>query len=104
MAWRRPSSANASATGTWSASTAPRPRWQPLPSATGTPEAAAELAAVRRLLLPSGRLWLVYEPPGADGVHRLRSTVTAHLEREGFGVRAVVDGSLLGLEATPPTR
>jgi SAM-dependent methyltransferase len=47
------------------------------------------LEAVKRLLAPSGALYLAYQPPSASGVQRLAGQLTSILEENGFAVARV---------------
>jgi hypothetical protein len=47
------------------------------------------LAALERLLLPTGAAYLVYEPPTADRLRALRQMLPGLLASRGFEVAAV---------------
>lgn len=49
-----------------------------------------ELAVVRQLLAPRGRLYLYFEPPSHAQVDRLLMACTRHLQLEGFRIADVV--------------
>ncbi|PPK98461.1 methyltransferase family protein [Kineococcus xinjiangensis] len=69
-----------------------------------TDPAATELDLLRRLLVPGGRLLLVYEPPSRDLLERLDTTVTGNLRTAGWSCRSRRGGGeapLLGVLATP---
>ncbi|HEX7239195.1 MAG TPA: class I SAM-dependent methyltransferase [Longimicrobiaceae bacterium] len=68
---------------------------------------ARELAAVRRMLAPGGRLYLFYEPPSPAQLERAAEACTAFLREHGFGVERTLRAELpphLGLcvVAAPP--
>lgn len=55
-------------------------------------EPSAELAAVRRLLAPGGKLYLFNQPPSAAQLPRLMARLTANLSAGGFGdLTAIVE-------------
>jgi ubiquinone/menaquinone biosynthesis C-methylase UbiE len=57
-----------------------------------------ELAVMRRLLAPKGRLYLFYEPPSWLQLKSAAKRCSRHLEEGGFNVERVLrDGGLLGL-------
>jgi SAM-dependent methyltransferase len=61
---------------------------------------ARELAAVRRVLAPGGRLYLFYEPPSPARLERAAEACTAFLRESGFAVDEVMRvelGTNLGL-------
>ena len=51
---------------------------------------ARELAAVRRVLAPGGRLYLFYEPPSPAQLERAAEACTAFLRENGFTVEQVI--------------
>ncbi len=68
---------------------------------------ARELAAVRRLLAPGGRLYLFYEPPSRAQLERAAEACAAFLREHGFAVERTLRAELpphLGLcvVAAPP--
>ena len=66
-----------------------------------TSPARRELAVLRSLLAPAGRLVLVYEPPHEAVAARLRRAVTGNLEAGGLTCRTRTGGAgtLLAFEA-----
>lgn len=50
--------------------------------------AAPELARVRDWLAPRGRLYLAYQPPGADALTRIEAGLRDNLARQGYAVVA----------------
>lgn len=50
--------------------------------------AAPELARVRDWLAPRGRLYLAYQPPGADALARIEAGLRDNLARQGYAVVA----------------
>lgn len=59
-------------------------------------EAARELAMLKPLLAPGGRLLLFFEPPSVGQIDTIRRAVEVRLERGGFGSIEVVTGPTLG--------
>ena len=57
-----------------------------------TRTASLELAAIKRALVPSGRLYLFYEPPSAGRAVDIAERVVPRLDAAGFGTQ-VVTGS-----------
>jgi SAM-dependent methyltransferase len=49
-------------------------------------DASRELALIRRLLLPDGRLYLIYEPPSADRLAEIERRLSAALTASGYAV------------------
>jgi trans-aconitate methyltransferase len=67
-----------------------------------TGPATAELAVLRRLLAPAGRLVVAYELMHVDD-SRVEGPAVAHLTAGGFTCNIAREGRLLGLVATPRT-
>jgi SAM-dependent methyltransferase len=65
-----------------------------------TGRATDELAALRRLLVPDGRLVVAYELRTVDDP-RVEGPATAHLAAAGFTCNIVREGRFLGLVAHP---
>jgi len=70
---------------------------------------AKELAAVRGLLAPRGRLYLFYEPPSAGQLERAAEACAKHLRKAGFRVERLLRADLsphlgLGIVAAGPAR
>lgn len=55
---------------------------------------ARELAAVRRVLAPGGRLFLFYEPPSAAQLGHIEESCGAFLREEGFTVVRTITADL----------
>lgn len=55
--------------------------------------AAEELAILRRVLRPQGRLHLVFDPPGASRADSLEEALVEHLTRAGFTCSAARRGA-----------
>jgi cyclopropane fatty-acyl-phospholipid synthase-like methyltransferase len=73
-----------------------------------TRSASLELAAVKRALVPSGRLYLFYEPPSAGRAVDIAERVVPRLDAAGFGTQVVTGStgkgtSLLALVADKVT-
>jgi cyclopropane fatty-acyl-phospholipid synthase-like methyltransferase len=69
-------------------------------------EAARELAVIRSLLVPRGRLLLFFEPPGADQISTIQRAVAVRLTKAGYQIDKTVTGPgprppLLGIIARP---
>ena len=56
-------------------------------------DAARELAIIRSILAPRGRLHLVFEPPTAAQVERIAKETVARLETGGFSGAAIRKGT-----------
>ena len=73
-----------------------------------TRTASLELAAIKRALVPSGQLYLFYEPPSAGRAGDIAERVVPRLDAAGFGTQVVTGGtgqgaSLLALIADEVT-
>lgn len=55
---------------------------------------AKELAAIRRVLAPGGRLYLFYEPPSAAQLERAAEACAAFLREHGFAVEQTLRAEL----------
>jgi cyclopropane fatty-acyl-phospholipid synthase-like methyltransferase len=68
--------------------------------------ARRELRLISRLLEPGGELVLCYEPPSAEQLDRLRSTLVEHLTAAGYRpatrTRQLARSTLLLVHALPP--
>ena len=51
--------------------------------------AAPELARLRERLAPQGRLYLAYQPPGADALIKIEALLRQNLEREAYAIERV---------------
>jgi SAM-dependent methyltransferase len=67
--------------------------------------ARRELELIRQLLLPDGKLWLFYDPPGGERLAALKTMLTDHLEQAGYrcriSTRETGQSTLLGVAAEP---
>ena len=69
-------------------------------------EAMRELALLKPLLAPGGRLFLFFEPPSPGQIDTIRRAVEVRLRGAGYGVAEVMTGPtpappLLGIVARP---
>ncbi|UHQ23855.1 class I SAM-dependent methyltransferase [Lysobacter sp. 5GHs7-4] len=50
---------------------------------------APELTRMREWLAPHGRLYLAYQPPGADALVRIEAALRANLTRQGYALSEI---------------